>query len=185
MLLNCDVGEDSSESLELQEDQTSPSSRKSVLNIHWKDWCWSWSSNTLATWWEELIHWKRPWCWERLKAGREGKTENETVGWHHQPDGHEPEQASGVGDGQGNLVCCGPWGHKESDTTERLNWAKPVFLGNLPWLKHLLFVLLHHPTQTFVIAFTFTVFRDFPGGLEAKTPHSQCRGPGFNPWSGS
>ena len=41
-------------------------------NIHWKDWCWSWSSNTLATWWEELIHWKRPWCWERLKAVGEG-----------------------------------------------------------------------------------------------------------------
>ena len=46
--------------------------RKSVLNIHWKDWGWSWSSDTLATWWEELTHWKRPWCWERLKAGREG-----------------------------------------------------------------------------------------------------------------
>ena len=46
--------------------------RKSVLNIHWKDWCWRWSSNTLATWCEELTHWKRPWCWERLKAGGEG-----------------------------------------------------------------------------------------------------------------
>ena len=43
---------------------------KSVLNIHWKDWCWSWNSNTLATWCEEPAHWKRPWCWERLKAGR-------------------------------------------------------------------------------------------------------------------
>ena len=41
--------------------------RKSVLNIHRKDWCWSWSSNTLATWWEEPTHWKQPWCWERLK----------------------------------------------------------------------------------------------------------------------
>ena len=41
------------------------------LNTHWKDWCWSWSSNTVATWCEELTHWKRPWCWERLKAGRE------------------------------------------------------------------------------------------------------------------
>ena len=41
------------------------------MNIHWKDWCWSWSSNTLATWCEELIHLKRPWCWERLKAGGE------------------------------------------------------------------------------------------------------------------
>ena len=38
----------------------------------WKDWCWSWNSNTLVTWCKELTHWKRPWCWERLKAGREG-----------------------------------------------------------------------------------------------------------------
>ena len=72
MLLNCGVGEDSWESLGLQEDQTSQSSRKSVLNIHWKDWCWSWSSNTLITWCEELTHWKRPWYWERLKVGGEG-----------------------------------------------------------------------------------------------------------------
>ena len=43
-----------------------------MLNIHWKDWCWSWNSNTLSTWCEELTHWKRPWCWERLKAGGEG-----------------------------------------------------------------------------------------------------------------
>ena len=40
--------------------------------VQWKDWCWSWNSNTLATWCEELTHWKRPWCWERLKAGEEG-----------------------------------------------------------------------------------------------------------------
>ena len=40
--------------------------------IHWKDWCWSWNSNTLATWFEELTHWNRPWCWEWLKVGREG-----------------------------------------------------------------------------------------------------------------
>ena len=45
--------------------------RRSTLNSHWKDWGWSWSSNTLATSWEELTHWKRPWCWERLRAGRE------------------------------------------------------------------------------------------------------------------
>ena len=64
------VGEDSWESLGLQGDPTSLSYRKSVLNIHWKDWCWS--SNTMATWCEELTHWKRPGCWERLKAGGEG-----------------------------------------------------------------------------------------------------------------
>ena len=42
------------------------------MNVHWKDWCWSWNSNTLATWCKELTHLKRPWCWERLKAGEEG-----------------------------------------------------------------------------------------------------------------
>ena len=45
---------------------------KSTLNIHWKDLCWSWSSNTLATWCKEPTHWKKPWCWERLRAGGEG-----------------------------------------------------------------------------------------------------------------
>ena len=79
MLLNCGVGEDSWESLGLQGDPTSPSWRKSVLNIHWKDWCWSWNSITLATWYQkELTHLKRPWCWERLKAGGE---RDEMVGW--------------------------------------------------------------------------------------------------------
>ena len=45
-------------------------------------------------------------------------TEDETVGWHHQRDGHEFEQAPAAGDGQGSLVCCSPWGHKESDLIE-------------------------------------------------------------------
>ena len=72
MLLNCGVGEDSQESLGLQGDPTSSPKRKSVLNIQWKDWCWSWNSNTLAIWCKELTRWKRPWCWERLKAGGEG-----------------------------------------------------------------------------------------------------------------
>ena len=72
MLLNCGIGEDSWESLGLQGDPTSPSWRRSVLGVHWKDWCWSWNSNTLATWCEELIHLKGPWCWERLRAGGEG-----------------------------------------------------------------------------------------------------------------
>ena len=45
---------------------------KSVLNIHWKDWCWSWNSNNLATWCKELPHWKRSWCWGRLEGGGEG-----------------------------------------------------------------------------------------------------------------
>ena len=71
MLLNCGVGEDSSESLGLQGDPTSPFCRRSVLGVHWKDWGWSWNPNTLATWCKELTHWKRPWCWARLRAGEE------------------------------------------------------------------------------------------------------------------
>ena len=48
-------------------------------------------------------------------------TEDEMVGWHHQLDGHEFEQALGFGEGQRSLACCSPWGHKELDTTEQLN----------------------------------------------------------------
>ena len=53
-----------------------------------------------------------------------GMTEDEMVGWHHQLDGHEFGWAPGVGDGQGSLACCSPWGRRESDMTERLNWSK-------------------------------------------------------------
>ena len=61
----------------LRVSQTARRSNQPILkeispNIHWKDWCWSWNSNTLATWCKELTHWKRPWCWERLRAGGEG-----------------------------------------------------------------------------------------------------------------
>ena len=52
-----------------------------------------------------------------------GMTEDEMAGWHHWLDGHESEWTPGVGDGQGGLACCDSWGHKESDTTERLNWT--------------------------------------------------------------
>ena len=58
--------------LGLQGDPTSPFGRRSVLGVHWKDWCLSWNSSTLATWCKELMHLKRPWCWERLKAGEKG-----------------------------------------------------------------------------------------------------------------
>ena len=50
-----------------------------------------------------------------------GKTENEMVRWHHQLSGHEFKQVERVGDGQGSLACCSPWGHKESDMIEELN----------------------------------------------------------------
>ena len=80
MLLNCGAGEDSSEFLGQQGNQTSQSWRKSTPNIHWKNWCLGWSFNTLATWCEKPIHWKRPWYWKRLKAGGEGDDKGQD-GW--------------------------------------------------------------------------------------------------------
>ena len=123
-LLNCGVAGDCWGSLGLQGDPSSQSSRKSVLNIHWKDWGWSWNFNALATWWEKPSHLKRPWCWERLRAGGQGD-DREWDGWMVSP----PQWTwvcinSGVHDGQGGLACCSPWGHKKSDTTERLTWTK-------------------------------------------------------------
>ena len=62
-----------------------------------------------------------------------GTTENEMVGWHHQLNGHELEQAPGDGEGQGSLACCSPRSHKESDTTEQLknnNKNNIYVLGN-------------------------------------------------------
>ena len=88
----------------------------------------------LATWNEELTHWKRLWCWERLKAGGEGDNrgwDNEMVGWHHWLDGPKFEQPPGVGDGQGSLACCSPWVCKELDTTEWLNWTECYPQSNL------------------------------------------------------
>ena len=90
---------------------------KSVLNILWKDWCWSWNFNTLITWCEELTHLKRPWCWESVKVGGDGTTEDEMIGCHQWPSGHKFEQAPKDSEGQGSLACCSPWGCKEWDTT--------------------------------------------------------------------
>ena len=100
-----------------------PKGDQSWIFIHWKDWCWSWNFNTLATWCEQLTHWKRPWCWERLEAGGQG----DDRGWDDWMA--SPTQwtwvwvNSGVGDGQGGLACCSPWGHKEFHTAEQLNWT--------------------------------------------------------------
>ena len=72
----------------------------------------SWSSSTLATWWEQQSHWKRPWGWERLKAEGEGGQGGDT-GQHHQFNGYELGQTLGDSQGQGGLVCCSPWGCKQ------------------------------------------------------------------------
>ena len=103
MLLNCGAGEDSWESLGLQRDQTSQFLRRSTLNIHWKDWCWCRSSNTLATWCEEPAHWekKKPWCWEDWKQKEKGTAEDEMVRQHHWLKGCEFKETLGDSGGQG------------------------------------------------------------------------------------
>ena len=63
-----------------------------------------------------------------------GTIEDETVEWHHRLNGHESEQTPGDGEGQGSLVCCSPWGHKESDVTERLNNNNKPLTG--PRIRH-------------------------------------------------
>ena len=70
---------------------------------------------------------------------KKGTKEDEMVGWHHRLNGHEFEQAPGVGDGQGSLACCSPWGHKELDTTEQVNWTMekyPILSKHLNEFSH-------------------------------------------------
>ena len=122
--------------LGLQGDPTRPSQRKSVLNIHWNDWYWSWNSNTLATWWGELTHLKRLWCWERLNARLEG----DNRGW----DGWMASLTqwtwvwvnswSWWWIGRLGVLSMVPMGSlsKSWDTTEWLNWTNhELFIYNL------------------------------------------------------
>ena len=91
-----------------------------LCRYHWRDWCWSWNSNTLPPDLESWLIWKDPDAGKDWRQEK-GTIEDEMVGWHHQHNGHGFGWTSGVGDGQGGLACCGSWGRKESDTTERLN----------------------------------------------------------------
>ena len=117
---------------------------KSVLNIHWKDWCWSWSSSTLATWCEELTHLKRPWCWKRLKAGG-NKDDKGWDGWMA-----SETQWTWVWVHSGSWWWTGKPGVLQSVGSQRIghDWAT-----KLNW--------------------TEDAWRDFPGGPMAKTLHSQ------------
>ena len=82
-------------------------------------------AETLIVWPPDVNSWL---IWKELDPGKDwrqeekGTTEDEIVGWHHWHDWREFEYATVVGDGQGSLACCSPWGCKESDTTEQLNW---------------------------------------------------------------
>ena len=123
MLLNCGVGEDSWESLGLQEIQpVNPKGTQSWIFTGRTDA----EAETPILWPPDVKNWL---IWKDPDAGKDwrqeekGTAEGETVGWHHWLDGYEFEQALGVGDGQGSLTCCSPRGHIESDMTEQLNWT--------------------------------------------------------------
>ena len=80
-------------------------------------------------WLPDMQSWltvKDPNAQKHWRQEQKGRTENEMVGWHHQFNGYEFEQAPGVGDGQESLACCSSWGHKELDPTEQLNWDHTV-----------------------------------------------------------
>ena len=96
---------------------------------------------------QELTHWKSPWCWERLKARREGD-ERGWDAWMASPTQQTwDEQAPGVGDEQGRLACCSSWGHKELDTTEQLNWLVIVIC-----------YIICKPVPTFVLCTLLPVY---------------------------
>ena len=123
MLLNCGAGEDSWESLGCKEIKpVNPKGNQSWIFIGRTDA----EAETPILWPPDVKNWllgKDPDAGKNWRREEKGMTEDKMVGWHHQLDGHEFEQALGVDDGQGRLVCCSPCGCKESDTTERLNWT--------------------------------------------------------------
>ena len=77
--------------------------------------------------WQSRLSGKDPDTWKDQGQEEKGATEDEMVGWHHKVNGHEFKQTQGDGGGQGRLVCCSPWGQKESDTTEQLNDNNPQY----------------------------------------------------------
>ena len=135
MLLNCGVEEDSWESLGQQEDLTSPPYQKSVLNIHWNDWCWCWNSSTLATYCKELTHLKWPWCWERLKAVGEG----DVRGW----DGwmESPTQWTGVWVNSGSWWWIQRPGILQSMVLQRVGHG---WVTELNWTEYALYRCLYN-----------------------------------------
>ena len=96
-------------------------------------WCWCFFKTLIWSYYSPLLLWPRdvknwpigkdPDAGKDWRQEAKGMTENEIVGRYHRLSGHEFEQALGVSDGQGSLACCSPWGHKELDTTEWLNWT--------------------------------------------------------------
>ena len=86
-------------------------------------------AETPIPWPPDVKNWlvrKDPDAGKDWRQEEKAMTEDEMVGWYHRLNGHESEWTPGVGDGQGGLACCSPWGCKESDMTMWLNWARAI-----------------------------------------------------------
>ena len=143
------AGEDSWESLGQQGDQICQSWRKSILNMHWKDW--GWSSNTRQPDLKSRLIRKDSDAGKDWRQEEKGMIDDEMVGWHCWLNGYEFEQTPRDSEGQGSLAYCSPWGCKELDTAEQLNnnyWRWNHYLVSSPTL----------PIQNFL---TFSGFSDF------------------------
>ena len=109
--------------LDCKENKPANTKGNQPLNIHWKAYCWSWSSNTSATWQDKLIHWKRPWCWERLKVKWEGGDRMRRLdSITNSVDMNLSKLRETVED---RGAWCA-WGHKELDMTWWLNNNKSL-----------------------------------------------------------
>ena len=120
MYLNCDVGEDSWESWTAR--RSNQSTLKEITGRTDTE------AETTILWLPDkknlLIRKDPPDAGKDWRQEKKGTTENEIVGWHHWLNWHEFEQALGVSEEQGSLVCCSPWGGKEPNMTEQLNWTE-------------------------------------------------------------
>ena len=128
MLLNCGIGEDLESPLDCKEIQpVHPKGDQSWVFIGRTDAEAEtpilWPPDVKSTW----LIWKDPDAGKDWGQEEKGTTDDKMVGWHHRLNGHGFEWTPGVGDGQGGLACCSSWGHKESDTTEQLNWTDTYF----------------------------------------------------------
>ena len=115
-----------------------PKGNQYFLNIHWKDWCWRWSS---ILWPPGVKSWlirKYPVAGKDWRQGEKGMTEDEMVGWHHRLNGHEFEQVPGDSEGQGSLACYSPWDSIESDMAEWLNNNRKILMRDFKSLVLLL-----------------------------------------------
>ena len=135
MLLNCGVGEDSESPLDCKEIKlVNSKGNQSWIFIGRTDA----EAETPILWPPDTKSWrigKDPDAGKDWGQEEKGMTEDKMVGWHHWLNEHEFGWTPGAGDGQGDLACCGSWGHKESDMTEQLNWTESINIIKLQNIK--------------------------------------------------